>query len=285
MIESPELARVPPLPAGLAPEVAHELEMAEARAYLSAYTATSEVPGDPARARAVVVGGATAISLGVIDVSFFNRVIGLGVPQPATREDVAAIGAFYGERGITDVAIAVANGAMPAGLPALLAADGYVPGSRWVKMWHDLHDLDGPSPDFRVEQVGRESADAFGDVILRAFAMPPIVRPLATAAMGRPGWTHYLGREGETPVAVAAMHVADGVAWLGYGGTAPSARGHGWQTAMFRRRLADARDAGCRLAVTETGEETDEDPVNHSYRNMVRAGFRLGYARRSWYRP
>lgn len=276
---------VPPLPPGLDPEVARQLEMAEARAYLSAYTATSEVPGDPARARAVVVGGATAISLGIIDISFFNRVIGLGVPQPASREDVASIGAFYRGRGITDVAVAVANGATPGDLPSWLAADGYVPGGRWVKMWRDLGDLDGSSPELPVERVGRESEDAFGDVILRAFAMPPIVRPLATAAMGRPGWTHYLGREGAIPVAVAAMHVADGVAWLGYGGTAPAARGHGWQTAMFRRRLADARDAGCRLAVTETGEETDAEPVNHSFRNMVRAGFRLGYARRNWYRP
>ena len=46
----------------------------------------------------------------------------------------------------------------------------------------------------------------------------------------------------------------------------------------------DARAQGCRWAITETGEETEEEPVNHSYRNMLRAGFRLAYARRNWVR-
>jgi hypothetical protein len=46
--------------------------------------------------------------------------------------------------------------------------------------------------------------------------------------------------------------------------------------------MRDAREQGCRMVVTETGEEDEQDPVNHSYRNMVRLGFRLAYARRNW---
>ena len=46
----------------------------------------------------------------------------------------------------------------------------------------------------------------------------------------------------------------------------------------------DARDLGCRWAITETGAESDERPINHSYRNMVRMGFRLAYARQNWFR-
>ncbi len=53
---------------------------------------------------------------------------------------------------------------------------------------------------------------------------------------------------------------------------------------MFAQRLADARALGCRLAVTEIGEETKDDPVNHSYRYMIRIGFNLAYARQNWVR-
>ena len=80
------------------------------------------------------------------------------------------------------------------------------------------------------------------------------------------------------------MFVTDDVAWLGFGATLEEARGRGGQSAMFATRLADARAQGCRWAVTETGEETEEEPVNHSYRNMLRSGFRLAYARRNWVR-
>ena len=52
---------------------------------------------------------------------------------------------------------------------------------------------------------------------------------------------------------------------------------------MFARRLHDARAAGCRFAVVETGEDTPEEP-NPSYRNMLRAGFELAYFRHNWVR-
>jgi hypothetical protein len=101
--------------------------------------------------------------------------------------------------------------------------------------------------------------------------------------VGRPGWTHYLGFDGELPVAAGAMYVIDDIAWLGFGATLESHRGRGGQSAIFHRRLADARTLGCRLAFTETGPDSDEEP-NHSYRNMVRLGFQLGYHRPNWVR-
>ena len=47
---------------------------------------------------------------------------------------------------------------------------------------------------------------------------------------------------------------------------------------MFARRLMDARDLGCRMAITETGEDTPDDP-NPSLHNMLRTGFQVAYLR------
>jgi hypothetical protein len=272
------------LPPDLDPDVARWLEMAEARAYFDAYTAAAGQPGNPAGAAATVIGEAVAFGLTAIDVGFFNRTIGLGIPREATRDDVDSAASFYRGLGLARSAIQVAPGARPPDLPDWISAEGYALGGRWVKLWHDLREIDEPPPALRIERIDTSLTGIWADACLAAFGMPPQVRPIATATIGRPGWAHYLGYDGETPVSTAAMRIEDDIAWLGYGATLESSRGRGWQTAMLLRRLRDARDAGCRLAVTETGEETEKDPVNHSYRNMLRAGFHLGYARRNWYR-
>jgi len=279
-----EFESVQPLPPDLDPEVARALEMGEARAYHDAYSAAAELPGNPAGAHVRLIGGAVAFGLTALDFSFFNRTVGLGIVEEATFDDVAETAGFYRHLGLAQSAVHVAPGSQPADLPGWLAEEGYHLGSRWVKMWHDLVTIDEPPAALRIDRIDPSLAGTWGDVCLTAFHMPPQVGPIATTQIGRPGWSHYLGFDpGGTPVATAAMHIEDGVAWMGYGATLEEARGRGWQTALLLRRLVDAREAGCRLAVTETGEETEREPVNHSYRNMVRTGFRLGYARRNWY--
>ena len=52
---------------------------------------------------------------------------------------------------------------------------------------------------------------------------------------------------------------------------------------MFAVRLRRAAELGCRYALTETGEDSTEEP-NPSYRNMKRLGFRDGYFRQNWVR-
>lgn len=268
----------------LDPDLGYWLEMSEALAYQDTYLAAAAVPGNPIGAGLLSVGGGVAFALKVIDFGFFNRVIGLGIARPATDADVEATSRFYLDLGLTQSVVQVAPGAQPAELVPWLNARGYVQGARWVKLWRGLDGLPEPAPSLRVERIDDSQAEAFGDVCLAAFEMPPQVRDAMTTTIGRPGWTHYLGFEGDTPVSTAALFIAEDVAWLGYGATLEAFRGRGWQTRMFKLRLLDAHDRGCRLAVTETGEETQEDPVNHSYRNMVRMGFSLAYARQNWVR-
>lgn len=268
----------------LDPDVAYWLEMAEALAWRDSATAAAEIPANPAGASCAAIGGAVAFALSTIDFGFFNRVVGLGTAQPATEDDVEAASQFFLRLERTQSVINVAPGAKPDEMVGWLNARGYVAGARLVKLWHDFHEIGTPNRTLRIERIGASQAEAWGDVAMSAFEMPEPVRPIVTAAIGRTGWIHYLGFEGDTPVSTAAMRLEGDVAWLGSGGTLEAFRGHGWQTAMLLQRLADARDRGCRLAITETGEETEKDPVNHSYRNMVRTGFRLAYARQNWVR-
>jgi GNAT superfamily N-acetyltransferase len=263
-------------------------EMAEASASRELIVAVQESGGDTTLgAEWAEIGGAVAFGLRHVPHPFFNRVIGLGIARPATSEDVAAVDAFFRGLGHGWSAVQVAEDvAEPNELVGWVEAGGWTRGRRWPKLWRSL---DGQLPveradlPVRIERVGLDQAANFGRVVGAAFEMEDVLPRLSAATMGRPGWTHYLGFDGNEPVSAAALFVTAGVAWLGFGATLESHRGRGAQSAMFARRLADARLLGCRLAITETGEDTPEEP-NPSYRNMLRVGFEVAYFRPNWNR-
>jgi GNAT superfamily N-acetyltransferase len=71
----------------------------------------------------------------------------------------------------------------------------------------------------------------------------------------------------------AATNYHEGAAALCGDATLPRFRGRGVQTALIARRLRDAREAGCDLAIACV------IPGSGSHRNYERLGFRLAYMR------
>jgi GNAT superfamily N-acetyltransferase len=100
---------------------------------------------------------------------------------------------------------------------------------------------------------------------------------LYAAAIGLPGWTHYLAYVDGLPAGAGALCAHQGVALCMVTATDPTFRGRGIQSALIGRRLSEAVAAGCDLAATETVDE------NASPRNFQRAGFRF-VTRRQMYR-
>jgi ribosomal protein S18 acetylase RimI-like enzyme len=91
--------------------------------------------------------------------------------------------------------------------------------------------------------------------------------------MGAPGFIRYLARLEGKVVGEAAMRIDGSLAQLAGAGTLPNARGRGVQKALLHRRLADAKRAGCTLAVVTTA------PGTRSQENVMRRGFELLYTR------
>jgi hypothetical protein len=137
--------------------------------------------------------------------------------------------------------------------------------------------------DLVVRVAGAEQRETFAQIAHEAFGLPKDVAPLTKALCGRPGWHSFMSFAGETPAGIGALYVDDGVGWLGFGATLPEFRGRGGQAAILAARLEAALDAGCRLVVTETGEAVAGDP-QHSYKNILKAGFRELYLRENFVR-
>jgi GNAT superfamily N-acetyltransferase len=140
--------------------------------------------------------------------------------------------------------------------------------------------------DVAVEIVTDDEFRTWIDVAVEAFmnldgtgSVPPDALPrerlteLLGEMMGMPGFIRYLARvEGEA-VGEAAMRIDGDLAQIAGAGTLPRARGRGVQKALLQRRLADARAAGCTLAVVTTA------PGTRSQDNVMRRGFELLYTR------
>lgn len=266
------------------PELVARLERSEGAALVDIYDGPPR-PGDPdLGAHTAKIGGAYVCALTVLDAAFFNRTLGVGSTGPTTEADITAISAFYRDLGLRQSLIQIPDEALSTDLAGWLGGAGYRRGRAWVKLWHPLEQIPEAPTDLRVERIGPEHADAFAEIVVESMEFPPEVMPLAAWNVGQPDWHHYVGFDGDTPVATGAMRIDGDTAWIGFGNTRAAARGRGGQSALFARRLRDAQALGCTLAVTETGEETEEEPVNHSYRNMLRLGFILAYARRNWVR-
>jgi acetyltransferase (GNAT) family protein len=226
------------------------------------------------------VGSATALIMSKVDIGEFNRVIGVGIGEPATESIIDRIIALYSSSGNTFV-VHVDPAAQPAELTIWLEQRGFERGPNSVWLYRDTSPPPDITTDLRIECIGPKNAGAFADVGLAAFEMPAELRPWAASLVGRPNWRNYLAFDGEEPVASASLFVQDGIGWLGNGATLPSHRRRGAQGALMAQRIRDGIEMQCEWFVTETGEETVDDP-NPSYHNMLRTGFKPGYIRANY---
>jgi GNAT superfamily N-acetyltransferase len=164
------------------------------------------------------------------------------------------------------------------------AGDGLQRRSRWAKTIRGAEPVAAMPTTLNIAEARPQDGEAFAAAAVGGFGMPPALAPWLVAMVGRPGWHTYVGWDGVQPVAAGALYIRGGTAWCGLGATLPSHRGRGGQCALLARRVADALAQGCRVIVTETGEDTADAP-NPSFRNMMRTGFRTVHFRDNWGPP
>jgi GNAT superfamily N-acetyltransferase len=207
----------------------------------------------------------------------------LGTAEATERSDLEAAVAWAEERSTPYVSV------IP-GLPGTTAAEewlqgqGFEPTYAWMKFVRDPHPPRFPAPDgVEVVEVTAPDQEPFGTIAALGFGMPAWGAELFAHLPGRDGWRCYVARVDGEACGCGAMVIEDGVAELGVGATLEAARGRGCQTALLRRRILDAAEAGCHTLLVETGERVPDRPST-SYRNILKAGFEEAYLRPNWQR-
>ena len=231
--------------------------------------------------------GTTAIFDGVD--SPMTQSIGLGLRGPAGETELAAIEAFFTERG-ADTKHKVSPFASIETMQAL-ASRGYVPvelSNVLVRpIGRPIVRPTGPLPEIPAGlRVRRIDPAADGGLWIETsiagwsadLAVAAFIRTIAEANIKNPTMTHYLVEADGAPIATASLGVHDGVALFAGASTRPEARGKGAQMAVLAQRLVDAKARGCTIALVVTAVGST------SQRNAERNGFRVAYTRTMWRR-
>lgn len=128
-----------------------------------------------------------------------------------------------------------------------------------------------PSPvlfrtDLEIREVSideiEEARDHLGETLWPEYAR----------SAGSDGFFHYMAFDGERPVAIAALCIFENLGYLMASATAESHRKRGAQQALIAKRVERAEQIGCGIMVAETLYM-----LEHSYRNLQRAGFQEVY--------
>ncbi|VVD94428.1 hypothetical protein PCO31110_01804 [Pandoraea communis] len=271
------------------PEVAHSLELVEARHLAQQVATLRSVTKRQDVCALNVCGGIAALT----DNAFgrkLNHVTGLGMGVAVSDEAIEQLEAEYGARSL-DVEIDACPHAVPSTLD-VLSARGYVVNAFSNTYVRELggDDFEVPPPAGIEIVSGRSVAEsAFVSHSVSAFEMQAKPRPralleaLAIIAAARTDTTRFVATLDGHIAGTAGMSVIDSpmgkIAHLYIASTHADYRGRGVQLALIRARLSAAREAGCTLASVTARAQ------NVSARNTERAGFRLAYTKATLVKP
>lgn len=229
------------------------------------------------------VFGATVFVTGGIDQLFFNRALAVGVDTPATELQLDRIIARLKEAGATNWGIPLMPRAQPMEVREWLNARGLAPVSSSAKVLREPAPAGTLTTALRV--TDEPEPTLWAQTVCAAYELPDTCVPWCAALVGRTGWRTYLALDGETAISCGALYTGFAeAAWLGFGGTLPDQRRRGGQGTLMARRIDDAHALRLPCAVTETGaaSASASGEGNPSYRNMLKAGFRVVHLRENW---
>jgi GNAT superfamily N-acetyltransferase len=138
-----------------------------------------------------------------------------------------------------------------------------------------------PASGLSVRAISTEHAADFARIVAHGFDLVERTQDWLGWLVGRPTRHVSMSFDGDRPVGTGALFVSNGTAYLDFGASDPEFRARGEQSVLLAHSIGEARRLGCTILVTATGEAVPGDP-QHSYHNIMRAGFKETYLRQNW---
>jgi hypothetical protein len=210
-----------------------------------------------------------------------NRVLGLGLEEPATVKSIDQLLDLFRALRVKRFALHQGPPAEEKAITDGLLKRGFKLHHHYSKLWRDILAPSAATTDLCVRRIGKPDAAAFARVFSNIFAWTADRSAWLQAAVGAPGFSHYLALAGDQPVATGLVYVQGDCAWLGWGGTLTAYRRRGAHAALIAARIKRAAQLGAKWVVCETMAPTPGRPAG-SYRNQLRLGFEEAYLRPIW---
>jgi len=255
--------------------IAMQVESHEAEVWARCVELAAAIPGNPLGAVIDRGGPYLLPALTAVDSCAFNRVVALGVTDPADPDAIDRIVSFYRDLGQLNYRVELAPVARPDVAPLLQRAGFHQVSEGAIKVWRRIgcmdvgngftpmegtHDSDPVSdlqdsqevPDIRqlsaadAEQVGALNVRAWG-----AWQAGVSLAPWFRATVGQAGFVHYGAFVDDKLISTGALAINGQLAWIGFDATHPRHRSRQFRRSLTIRRLADARAAGCTILHAE----------------------------------
>lgn len=212
-----------------------------------------------------------------------NRVLGLGLEEPATAETLDQIVDLFRASRVKRFGLHQGPLAQTEEITDGLRRRGFKLHHHYSKLVRDTSAPPAVSTGLEVRRVGKPEAEAFARAFIEGeiFAWPRDRTPWVRAAVGAPGFSHYLAFDGNKPVATALLYVKGDCGWTGWVGTLTAYRRRGVHAALIAARIKRAAQLGVKWIVCETMAPAPGRPGG-SYRNQLRLGFKEAYQRPIW---
>jgi hypothetical protein len=262
------------------------IEAAEARAWRDMFKA---VPPDFAAAAGVrfrEVAGALVISWAASGRRYFSRAIGLGVAEPVTDAALDDIIGAWERAGIEMFLLQSQPHCRPAEYEGWLRQRRLEPFDAQDRIVRDGRPA-APAPplEYDVARVTRESADEWAEFVQRVYRLD--TGAWLQALVDRPGWHHYVARDGGEIAAARSMYIGPGgTAWLGIDGPVPGVHWseYGPDTALCTFIVEDGLALGASGFIADI-EAPSDDMDTPAYELFARLGFSRTYVRTHYARP
>jgi GNAT superfamily N-acetyltransferase len=258
---------------------APDFKRIEVESWLDLYAAAPEAVAREIGLASMRIGDFAVLACKALPITMFNCSLGLGVVTPATEETLDIAIDWMRQHCNPTWAVSVGGHAAPAELPAWLATRKLTRSPMGSARFDRATAGATPMVDcpFDIQLVHADRATDFARTAGQAFGMGGPFESWLSATVDRPGRWTYVAYDGATPVGTGAMFIKDECAWFGTGATLPAYRGKGIQSAMLAHRIREAAALGVKRLAVATACGGEEEPVNGSYRNIIRAGFSLSY--------
>jgi hypothetical protein len=220
-------------------------------------------------------GGAVALLARHLPLPEFNSVLGLRAGQ---AHEIEPLVRWYLEHGVAG-RFEIVPGLAEAALGRELAKLGYFQSGFHPSLICEPDTRPVEVQGVSVEKVEDSAAlDVFLDIYAAGWGIPDPAGFKANVRgwLDEPGWSLYLARAGGKAAAAGILYIRNKVGYCADAATSPAFRGRGLQSALLRRRIADASAAGADFVCSGAAY------LSTSHRNMERAGMRVQFVRALW---
>jgi hypothetical protein len=197
-----------------------------------------------------------------------NRVHLCGAEEGMSAESVRRLIAFFADHGVQRFFVWLSPGPDMDNARRLLNESGF---SRNPWTGYPTMCRVGPATfhvntDLDIRQVGP------GEIAAPGIRLDGTLWPNYVTSAGKKGFFHYMAFDGDRPVAIGALCLFEDIGYLFTAATGEGDRKRGAQQALIAARVARAEAQGTSILVSETLHM-----LEHSYRNLRRAGFVEAY--------